>query len=178
MTVRIIAYIVSAYIMGIGLWGCKHEAALFFQYPSTWPLKELIVPGGALQINVPDERGGTSPQRVLDGELRQQDSRLEHRIWQVAFTDPGLETELVAHFDDIMRFNGFMLLNAGIPKYGERIYATQDTLQQASFKWQDTHRFGEQAAFRGYVLTYCIYSNTRNEMPALRKIPLHGKDSE
>lgn len=158
--------------------GCKHQASLIFRYPESWPIKEVTVPIGALQINIPDDLGGTSARQALDGELRDPDTRTEHRIWQVAFTDPGLETQLVNYYDEIFRMMAFALLNAGVPKYGERIYISQNKRQQVSFKWQDSHRFAQAGEFRGYVLTIRVYSAAQEDIKNTSPIPQHGVETE
>jgi hypothetical protein len=157
----------------LGLSGCRDDAVDAYIYPPSWPYIKLHAPQAGVQLHVPDELGGTSDKWYLDGEVRDAGQRSEHRIWRIAFNDPGLETELVEYFDDMLRPLDFQLLNAGVPKFGERIYISPDHTQQVSFKWQDSHRFFQSGEFHGYLLTVVFWIEPLTDLKAHGAIPEH-----
>lgn len=154
---------------------CREAPAGPFTYPPSWPIEALKVPGSAAQINVPDDQGGTTDKLLLDGELLQAGTRFEHREWQVAFNCQLKEQELVSFFDELLRTEKLLLLRPGVPKYGKRVYISKDNKQQVSFEWQDSRRADASSAFKGYVLTVSVYTESQIDISGARPIPAHGK---
>lgn len=175
MTVRLVLSNCLALGLALAMVACRESPSIPFSFPPSWPIQGLKVPAGSTQINVPDAKGGTSDKLFLDGELFQEGTRFERREWQVAFTCQRSDPELVNYFDEVLDQQKFLLWRTGVPKFGKRIYVTEDNKQVVTFEWRDTKRLADNNKFTGYVLTISVYVESQIDISGTRPIPSHGK---
>lgn len=103
-------------------------------YPASWPIPELTVPPGALQLKLPDIEDPARAEWEEDGELIAAGQPPERRTWSIAFTYGGPGTDVQLHIDDCLEPLGFRVLwDNSLP--GRRGYITPDGKRQVTVEY-------------------------------------------
>jgi hypothetical protein len=141
------------------------------RYPASWPIPELTVPPGAMQVKLPDLEDPARAAWEIDGQLEAEGQPPERRNWSIAFTYGGPGTDVQLHIDDCLKPLGYRLLwDNSLP--GRRGYITPDGKRQVNVEYLKLEPV-ELTGFpgwEGYRLGIAFWSNTGPDVSATKPL--------